>query len=457
MANIASLVVDVSARTDGLNRGLNSAYKDVSKFAANAAKTLAVLGTAITAGAVAAMISLKRAVNETAEGIDRLAKLSSRLSIPVGDFQALSYAADQAGIDTESLAKALTFMKKNLGEAIRSGGEGARAFEDLGISISSLRTMSSIEQFQLISKALRGITDDSIKFAIGQKIFGKGFSEVTNLISDDVEGLIEEYNGLGVALTDTQAKGVEAFNDMKNTFDQFSLGFKQQVTANIAPAITGIIGYFVELVKQAGGIQEVARSASVSLLQFGINGIRAVSGMIGWFLKLGNIVAQIKLAIETVAVSFARFNEVVNNAAKNTKNGGNFWGETAFELFNPDQSVSQRASDTLRPAVQNLTESTDKLANFQDTANKTISDLTNIINKQINTLQSTKTNSDQIAATANKAQSGTNIFSQGNGSFSDRPMIESDVNVKIEVSDNLLKVIDQRVDSRMSNAADTRF
>lgn len=450
MATVANLIVNVSAKTSGLNSELGSANSSIKKFAANAAKSLAVIGAAVVGGVAVSLIGIKNSINETEAQISRLVDTASKFKSSVADLQALQYAAGQAGLGAEGLNSALGFMLKNLGAAGRGATETAKAFEELDLDISRLARQSVSEQFLAISSALKKVTDTSKQFALGQKIFGRGVTEALTLINEDVGSLIDEYGKLGVALTDTQAKGVEAFGDIKGTFDQFALGFKQQVTANIAPALTGIIQYIIDLVKEAGGIQEVAKQASIGLLNFGITGINAVSGMIVWFKELGLLIDNIKVVIETVAVTFARFVEATKAISLDKFKQGFGLGEAAFNFANPDAGQQGAVTDTLTPSINKLTENTAKLNSFQESANQRVSDLKSIVEKQVQAVQQMTTNTEKVRSGNSPSNS---VFTQGAGSFSDRPDTTSNVNVKVEITDNLLRVIDTRVETQMNNAS----
>lgn len=452
MATVANLVVSVTAKSSGLNSELGNASASIKKFATSAAKTLAIVGTAVTAGVVAGVMGIKNAVNETEAEISRLVDVAGRLNVAVADLQALQYAAEQSGLSTEGLNGALAFMLKNLGAAARGSSETARAFEDLGLSIDQLKSMDATTQFTTISKALAGITDKSQQMAIGQKIFGRGVSEALTLINEDVGGLIKEYQSLGVALTDTQAKGVEAFGDIKNKFDQFSVGFKQQVTANIAPALTEVIEYIINLVKEAGGIQEVAKKASIGLLQFGISGITAVSGLISWFKEFGVMIDKIKLAIETVAATFARFVDATKAVSLSKWKEGFGLGEAAFNFANPDQATQDRMGETLGKSVDNLITGTEKLNTYQESANKTVNDLKAILEKQVQAVQQMTTNVEAVKSGVDGGvvAGRTGEVTTGRSKYDDRPNIIT-TEVKLRVNDNLFDVIDQRIDTKMSN------
>lgn len=155
---------------------LASFFRD--RFRLDASAMLTIVGR-VTSG----IRSLGRAMKDTFGRLDELAKTSRVLGIDPGDLERLRTAAARLdGAAPESVAKALERMQKSIVDANDGLSTQVRAFERIGIAVSDLEGKRPLEQLLLISEALSGIKDNNAFIASVKDIFGRGGTDIGNLL-----------------------------------------------------------------------------------------------------------------------------------------------------------------------------------------------------------------------------------------------------------------------------------
>lgn len=277
MATISNLVVQISAKSTALTKGLSDARSKVTSFAKGAISSFTKIGLAVTAAFTAATIAVVAMVNNTASSIDELAKTASNLGITVAALQELRFAAGLSGVSNDQLSTSLVKLQKSINDANNGLSTAKRAFDNIGVSLEDLNKLSPAQQFNLVAKAIGGVENQTLAAGSAMDIFGRSGSKLLNLFRSDVDGVTKEFRSLNISLSESQAKAVEVFNDTKTRFGLVFQGFREQVTANVAPAFTAIIQYINATVKEMGGVRAVALRVAKSLVDMAITGVEALA------------------------------------------------------------------------------------------------------------------------------------------------------------------------------------
>jgi|GEM_PF-3425693 len=288
MATISKLVVSLEANSAKLVKSLASSRKRFKKWAKSAAssvKSVAKAFTVISIGAVAGFIV---AINRSAAAIDSLAKTSSKLGFPIEDYQRLAYVADLSGVSMDKFGKSIQRMMKTIGDARDGLSTATKAFDALGLNWDELANMSPADQFTKISEAMATLPTQADRIKTAMDIFGKSGADLLNLFKSDVKGAIKEFDGLGIAITASQAKAVEAFNDSKNTLGKLISGITDNVTATLAPAMTLIVKKTKNWIKEFGGGKKVAAVVAKWV-------VKGISAMIKGFGELSQIIRRFEI------------------------------------------------------------------------------------------------------------------------------------------------------------------
>lgn len=265
MATVANLVVEISTKSAKLKKGLTKSLQATRKFANSVGKMMVKLGAAITASLVGATILFVKELNNVAAEIDLIAKTSEKLGLTAEALQKLQFSAKLSGVNVNTLNMALQRMVRRVAEAAQGTGEAKDALKELGIDAKSLVQLSPDKQFEKIAVAFKNIKNRADQVRIAMKLFDSEGVALVNTLNADLAKTNKEFESLGVTLTKSQTKMVEAYQDSKTKLDTIWEGFKQQVVANMAEPLTLVVGKITEFVQSYGGADKVALAVSQSI------------------------------------------------------------------------------------------------------------------------------------------------------------------------------------------------
>lgn len=309
MATIANLIVEISAKSNKLKEGLANASASVASFAKKAAASLAVIGTIITTVLVGAFSLLTGMINRQAEKIDAMSKEAQKIGASYGEFQKLAYGADLAGVSSDSLSASIKKLNINIGEA-QSGSGGAKdAFDRLGLSATALANMNVEERFLAVSDALKTVKDKTEQSKLAVDIFGKSGVDGMVFLTSNIRETSKEFEDLGLVITDQQAAAVEAFNDSKTRLGTIWEGFKDKITAAVAPAFQAMVDWITGVVKEMGGMDKAADAFARSM----ISGVKLIVTALGGLITMLTRIQKLFLFFDERQLS-SRRDEILQNA-----------------------------------------------------------------------------------------------------------------------------------------------
>lgn len=277
MANIQTLSVSVVARTQGFQKGLDSAQKRLSAFSAGAiasAGRLAGLGAAL--GGALGIAGLTSLTKSSFAAIDELGNLSQRLGIGVEDLQAFDHAAALADVGRQTLTTGLQLMNRTLGQASLGSKTAQTAFSQLGLNFESLRAAGPAEAFRTIADRIARLGDQTQKAAAAQAIFGRGGVQLLNVLSQGRAGLDDagqQIEGFGGVVSGAGAALVGAADDaLKNAQPAFT-ALGNILAVQVSPLITEAAERFTAFAQSGGG--------AAALVQGAIERVNIVLNVIG--------------------------------------------------------------------------------------------------------------------------------------------------------------------------------
>lgn len=267
MASIGKVSAVFTASTSGLTAGVKAAsssfrslQSDTASLSSSMRALVAINGAqlfgSIASSAISGARSLLSYADSQSQVIDSASKMASRLGMTYGEFAGLSLAADLAGVSMDTIGKAS--QKAEIAFAKAAGGSkvATAAFAGLGLSVEELNGMSASERFDAIAASIAAIPGEGQRAAAAVGVFGKAGAELLPLFSGGVDGIAQarkEAERLGLALTSTQGREVEAMNDSFTMVAKTVSGITQQVVAYMAPAVRRISEAFVKMVGDIGG------------------------------------------------------------------------------------------------------------------------------------------------------------------------------------------------------------
>jgi hypothetical protein len=198
-------------------QGLRQEMTGLQVVAAGVGGVMAATGTAIAA-----------ALGLTAREGGKLEDLQHQVGTTAENFQALSYAAKQNGLDSEELAHALTMLSRASYGASKGGKSQLEAFQALGVGIydTNGHLKASDVLLRSVSDAYEKMPDGVKKTAIAQELFSRGGGKLVsflNLGSVAIAQMEQRARDLGAVMSQDMVGAADALGD---SMDWLMAGFK---------------------------------------------------------------------------------------------------------------------------------------------------------------------------------------------------------------------------------------
>lgn len=253
------------------------------------------------AAAFAGFIATKLAVgalDQAAEKIDHLGKVSKQLQIPIRDLSILRFAAGESGVEFETLATMSAKAAKNLAE-FTAGGKSTMKIADVTVELKNARGQlkSITELLPDIARGLESADSAGERISLATKIFGKeGGAQFVKFLADggnfakNMADQAERAGKLGVIFTDDQVTKLTAYRDAVGRVEEAWLGLKVAIMTEIAPVISDIAN---NLALQIGSLPGVIRAA-MRMVSLSIHGDKQA------FLDFNNLTGTLYDALAVV-------------------------------------------------------------------------------------------------------------------------------------------------------------
>ena len=249
-----------------LMRSLNGAIGPASMAAAG-------IG-AVAAAATGLAAVFMRGVKHAAEMGDELGDLSARTGAPIKDLVVLRQALDNAGAGAASAGPMINLLQRSLAGVNEDGEPTAKIFDQLHLSIDSLKSQSPVDALKSIATALQGIANPAERTAAAMKMFGRSGGEMLAILLDpQAFATAEKQTGrLGQIMQDNAEK-FGRFSDAMNASGNKSMQFFASAAAELAPtleqignALDGVdlSGMGAGAGRLAGGLVQITREAAAA-------------------------------------------------------------------------------------------------------------------------------------------------------------------------------------------------
>lgn len=240
-------------------------------------------------------------VKNSLEATDRISKLSRTIGLSVQELQGLKFAGEIAGVELETLGKAVRNLSRVTNDfAVRGLTTSKEAFDKLGISAADLNEVGNdqLALFELVGDRISKLENGFEKTAIAQQLFGGRASEVIRVLESgkgSFADLRKEAGSLGLILSKEAAEGVEKANDAITRLRRLFTGITNQMVAALAPALELLATTLTTKVKKAidesgGSVAAFGRNIAVSFL----DGIKKT------ILGLQILVNQVSLSVSQI-------------------------------------------------------------------------------------------------------------------------------------------------------------
>ena len=317
MANVASLLVNLIARTAAFDKKLKRSKGKVSTLGRTCRRVGKAMKKAFKIGALAATAmgtAVLFAARSAAAALDNLGKTSDKLGIMTENLIGLTRGAERAGISGEAFQKSLGKMVVRLSEANKGTGLIKESFDKMGVSFEDLNKMSPDQQLSAVADILAKVTNHADKVRMATELFGQSGIGMINMLSGGSAALTEmiaKSDELGLSFTRFEIGQVEAANDAFDDLGSQLQAVAGKIAVELAPLVLLLSEWLTETgVLGVGAIDKVGGAISKILPVFdflfrafnmlkmvwkAINSIIkvAIAGIMGYFVMVGKLISKL--------------------------------------------------------------------------------------------------------------------------------------------------------------------
>src|SRR3990167_189493 len=197
---------NVTALNKANNDNIGIAGRLNSVWEAHRGTMLAISATVV--GVQAAFIGYGKSAIDNA---DQLGKMAQKTGIAVEALSTLSFAARISNVENGELTIGLRQLAKSIVEASTGTGEGADAFDKLGIAVRDAqgRVKDSETVLKDVADAFAKMGDGSAKSELAMRLFGRSGTQLIPLLNEGragIEKLQAQARALGLEISDNTAK-----------------------------------------------------------------------------------------------------------------------------------------------------------------------------------------------------------------------------------------------------------
>jgi hypothetical protein len=268
-AQLATAVQDVNKRLDEMGGAGKRAAQDLSVLKNIEIAKLFIEGIKLVAdGLIGAANAARSLFDDSREAIDAIGKLSTQTGVSVEAIQKLQGVARLAGVDSETLAKALGKLGV---QADKLKDKDDNVFERLGLDAKELASSDVETVLFQVADAFAAIGSDTEKLGIASELFGERIGRslvpLLNQGGEALEKALERAGRLGGVLTEDQVRLVERMNDRFSEVSSTITGIINQITASLAGPLEDAATFLLDTFEKVGG-QKIGQVIADKLLQF---------------------------------------------------------------------------------------------------------------------------------------------------------------------------------------------
>jgi len=218
-------------------------FKTLGKTLVKTTQTIKRVGIGI-AGAGAALTAF---VTLTENGIDRQVKFATRLGISVTELSKLQFAAQQSGIEVQTMNLAVQRMTRRVAEAAQGLGEAKGALSELNINARQFKNLALDEQMFQLASAIEKVEDPADQLRLAFKLFDSEGTAVLQMLkggSEAMRAMAADAEFLGVAISQKSARSAVDFTDQMGRAKSAMVGVSRAVSDDLAPIMAGLAKTF---------------------------------------------------------------------------------------------------------------------------------------------------------------------------------------------------------------------
>jgi hypothetical protein len=179
-------------------RGAESAKKLQGIFAnvgRGITESLKGFGGGILAGGIAGLVSTEslRRLGEVVKSVADMADEADRIGLPVEDFQALTFAAHQAGVESEKVKDIFAKFNLEIGEAVTKGNDLAKilAANNVPLKDANGKIRDQKVLFYEVTNLIRNAKTQQEAAVIAMAAFGRGAADALPFLQQGASAIRE--------------------------------------------------------------------------------------------------------------------------------------------------------------------------------------------------------------------------------------------------------------------------
>lgn len=225
-------------------------------------------------GVVAGIAMALRRTGESLRQLDTLEDVAAKLGIGIEALQEYQFAAEQAGIRTETFNMALQRFTRRAAEAAQGQGEAKAALKQLGIELTDAHgRLRPAEDLLLdLADALAGLEDQGERVRLAFKLFDSEGVALVNMLQRGraaVEEMRAEARELGIVLDERLVRGAGEANDRLAAMQRIVDVQLSGALVDLAPVLVSVAEGFAEVARFVAevvdGFREIERMSTRGL------------------------------------------------------------------------------------------------------------------------------------------------------------------------------------------------
>lgn len=374
MAKRADIQADIDLDSSGFRKGITKAQSKVKQFTGSAMRSFGALAGAAGFGALA---------NSAINLGSKISDMAVQMNIGTDQLQTLEFAAREAGVGVEVMARALRNVQLRTEEAIKGNKSYGDAFKALGINVNEFKKLSVEKRMEAIAIAQSDATDSGAAYNAVSRILGEKAGPALQEVLQNLAGK-EGYGGLEAAAKragevmskETIAK-TDAAADRIESFKRRITVLTGEILAKAMPAFK-ILGDGLGFVGEVIGVTLLNWKAFTSFMVSSVSQI--IQPLLLNFKALGKGIEATMLA------GTGNFKE----AKAAMKEAGSL-GEEAFnELVNIPSDIAEEFSKATKDVQFNMSSLDGDLETRADSITKSWDEITGAVKKFVKEIQEAK-------------------------------------------------------------------
>lgn len=240
--NFNPVISKLSFALESAGSAASSAMKNLSGLG-GALGPLAALGAGAAAGLAAVAIGAVGIAVSAAESADHMYHLALSTGVSASSFAAWSFAAKQADLDQEQVARSLQILSANMVKVAEAPAGASNVFKNLGLSVRQTNgELKSAGDFMIeLLRRLSEMSDKTAAVGLARQALGRGGAQMLQLgDTEDIEHLLNIFKQLNPNF-DASAAAAHKFETELGLLKAEGESFSNKLMADLLPALEQIV------------------------------------------------------------------------------------------------------------------------------------------------------------------------------------------------------------------------